>query len=740
MARDYKYSAFISYSHKDEKWAAWLHKSLETYRIPKHLVGKASLHGTIPAKLGKVFRDREELSSSASLGDELTQALSDSACQIVICSPNAARSHWTNEEILAYKRLGREDRIFCLIVDGEPNASASEKFADQECFPPALRFKLDADGNLGSDLSEPIAADARPQGDGRQNAKLKLIAGILGVGFDDLKQRDAQRRHRRMLAITSAAVVGMVIATGLATFAVIQRNEAQLQRSRAEVEAQTARETSDFLISLFEVSDPSEARGKSVTAQEILDQGAARIEQDLATQPATQARLMETIGSVYTSLGLYPSAAVMLRSALGKRRELFDESALEVGQTLDHLGEVLTLQAEYAEAERAFRDALAIHIEKLGPDNPDVARIKAELADLLGRMGEYEQAEPLFREALTEQEQQLGKRSPEYAKTLEGLALNLFDQGDYETPIPMLREAVAILHELHDPDPHPALAEALNNLGFVLGAVGRYDESEKLYREALAMKRVLYKDAHSEIAMGLNNVAFSLHDQGEYDDAEAMYREALDIQRQRLGDDHPEVAMALSNLAYLLYDKGDRRNALSTARESLDMYRRTVGDEHPAVARGMASLAMWLTEAGDISTAEQLLRVSLDLRKRLLGADHTDVAAGMTLLANVLIDTGRFDEAVELAREAHRIYAAALSDSHWRTAVAMSAEGAALSGLGKLAEAEALLVRSHKVLRSDPGALAMFVTKTTERLADVYTKLERPEEAEFYHAMLRNGN
>ena len=108
MSTEYKYRAFISYSHKDEKWASWLHKALETYRVPKYLVGKETPHGQVPDKLGKVFRDREELSSSHSLGTELTQALEDSACQIVICSPNASKSHWTNEEVKAYKRLGRE--------------------------------------------------------------------------------------------------------------------------------------------------------------------------------------------------------------------------------------------------------------------------------------------------------------------------------------------------------------------------------------------------------------------------------------------------------------------------------------------------------------------------------------------------------------------------------------------------------------------------------------------------------
>ena len=105
--------------------------------VPKYLVGEQTSMGTIPRRMGKIFRDREELSSSHNLGTELTQALEDSACQIVICSPNAANSHWTNEEILTYKRLGRENRIFCLIVDGEPGT-------DSECFPPAVRFQVGA--------------------------------------------------------------------------------------------------------------------------------------------------------------------------------------------------------------------------------------------------------------------------------------------------------------------------------------------------------------------------------------------------------------------------------------------------------------------------------------------------------------------------------------------------------------------------------------------------------------------
>jgi eukaryotic-like serine/threonine-protein kinase len=183
MSGDYKYRAFISYSHSDEEWARWLHKSLETYRVPKHLVGQATEHGPVPERIAPVFRDREELATATSLGATLTRALEQSATQIVICSQKAAKSRWVNEEVLTFKRLGREHRIFCLIVDGEPGDP------ERECFPNALIYQMGADGQLTETRSEPIAADARPGKDSKLDAKLKLVAGMLGVGLDELKQR-----------------------------------------------------------------------------------------------------------------------------------------------------------------------------------------------------------------------------------------------------------------------------------------------------------------------------------------------------------------------------------------------------------------------------------------------------------------------------------------------------------------------------------------------------------------------
>jgi hypothetical protein len=273
MENRYKYRAFISYSHADEKWARWLHRGLEGYGVPRRLVGTRTAYGTIPARFSPVFLDREELATAASLGDTLTSALEQSAFQIVICSTAAARSRWVNQEILTYKRLGRERRIFCLVVDGEPGASSIPGREHQECFPRALVHRMGADGNLTEERSEPIAADIRPGRDSRSDAKLKLVAGMLGVGLDDLKQRDTQRRNRRLAMLAAASVAGMAMTSMLATAAWVARNDAQRQRVRAEAEAETARQTTRFLMELLEASGRGRVSGSPVDVSDTLAAG-----------------------------------------------------------------------------------------------------------------------------------------------------------------------------------------------------------------------------------------------------------------------------------------------------------------------------------------------------------------------------------------------------------------------------------------------------------------------------------
>ena len=723
---EYPYRAFISYSHADEKWASWLHRALETYRIPKYLVGEQTPVGEVPAKLGKVFRDREELASSSSLGTELTNALEGSACQIVICSPNAAKSHWTNEEILTYKRLGREDRIFCLIVDGEPGSQHAE------CFPPALNFRMGADGELSDVPAEPIAADARAHGDGKQNALLKLIAGILGVGFDQLKQREAQRRHRRLMAITAAASVGMVITSGLAGYAIIQRDEAEAQRERAEIEAETARRTTEFMVGMFEVSDPSEARGNSITVREILDTGAQRIDRELVDQPVIQATLMDTIGKVYGSLGLYSEAGRLLATALDRRRQSLGENDADVAETKANLAEILSNQADLATAEPLYQEALSTRRELFGDKSSEVAETLIGLADLMSLDGRFEEAEPLLREALDIRRAKLGEEHLEVAKALEFIGMNLFDQGLYEEAEAYLSDTIAMQKKLLDGSPHPDLSDSTTNLALVLWYANDYERAEALYRESMALDQALFDENHPTILVTKNNLALVLHDKGDYDEAERQFRDVIRMRQDLFGGDHPDIAISLNNLAFLLYDKGDRDDAMALAREALAMYQRLFPEGHPSVASGLTNVARWLIDDGNFIDSEPMLLDALSMQRNLLGYEHHQVAVTMIELARLYIETDRQIEAASTSNEARMMLDDALSSDHWRTAWASVIEGASLAALGDFASAEPLLVGGFETIDDSlsDGAIQRDLGK--DYLVAMYTAWERPNDAARY--------
>lgn len=207
-------------------------RTLETYRIPPEIMRDPAVAGRIPERIYPLFRDRDELPGAAELGTKIEEALRASRFLIVLCSPSAAGSTWVNREIATFKRLGRASQVLALIVAGEPHSPD----ATRECFPPALRFRVDESGEITSEPVEPLAADARPEGDGKTDAALKLIAGVLGVGFDTLKKRDAERRIRRLRAVIAGLALVLGVISALAVYAnnrrVVANERARIATSR----------------------------------------------------------------------------------------------------------------------------------------------------------------------------------------------------------------------------------------------------------------------------------------------------------------------------------------------------------------------------------------------------------------------------------------------------------------------------------------------------------------------------
>ena len=159
-----RYKAFLSYSHRDRQMAEWLHKRLESYRLPSGLVEHAR------TALRPIFKDREELPASDNLGEAIEGAISRSDALIVLCSPSAAVSPWIAKEIDCFKRLHGDSRVYLALIEGEPPYN----------IPPPLLVHYN-DGQPTEDRAEPIAADFRPEGDGKKLGVLKLVAGIAGV-------------------------------------------------------------------------------------------------------------------------------------------------------------------------------------------------------------------------------------------------------------------------------------------------------------------------------------------------------------------------------------------------------------------------------------------------------------------------------------------------------------------------------------------------------------------------------
>jgi tetratricopeptide (TPR) repeat protein len=320
------YFAFLSYSHRDEGMAEWLHEELEKFRVPHHFVGRVTAHGPIPRRLTPVFRDLGELPASDDLGGEIRTALSVSRFLVVLCSPAASGSRWTNAEIATFKRVRPDGEVLAAIVDGEPFASEIPGREHEECLPLALRFKYDRRGKPTAKKAEPLAADLRGDSHARRMGFLKLVAGMLGVGLDELVRRDHVRRQRRLAILAAASLSGMVVTSGLAFTAIQARDAARDQRREAE-------SLVEFML--------GDLRSK--------------------LEPLGRLDVLDSVGG--RALGYYEKQ---------DKGSLSDESLAQRSKALTLLGEIANTRGDLDTALRLYREAYASTGESLrrNPSNP----------------------------------------------------------------------------------------------------------------------------------------------------------------------------------------------------------------------------------------------------------------------------------------------------------------------------------------------------------------------------------
>lgn len=322
---EYRYRAYISYSHADQKWAAWLQRALESYRVPARLAVRAD-GSPLPRRISPVFRDREDLATAHNLSDSLVEALRASEALIIVCSPAAASSTWVNEEVRQFQALGRAARVLCMIVDGDPGAPVGQG----GCFPPAL-----FDGVQDSE-AEPLAADAREFADGKKLAKLKLVAGLLGVRLDELQRRDLRRKRRWQ----AAGAVAVTAALTLAVLAVTARVAERQERVRAEQMATFIVDLGEDLQAELDLESLARISGRAMQYLQNLDPGKLSLETSVRVGLA-----LRQVGLVNLQQGKFPEALEALEQSRSLFRELTEQHSgrqdvlFELGQAEFYVGE-----------------------------------------------------------------------------------------------------------------------------------------------------------------------------------------------------------------------------------------------------------------------------------------------------------------------------------------------------------------------------------------------------------------
>jgi eukaryotic-like serine/threonine-protein kinase len=322
-----------------------------------------------------------------------------------------------------------------------------------------------------------------------------IVARPASTGY---RLRKYVRRHRIMVA-AAAVIAGLLVASALVQAVELQRTTRERNR---------ANRVTDFMTGMFKVSDPSEARGNSVTAREILDNASHDIESGLANDPQLQAQMMGTMANVYINLGLYSRAQGLLERAAdiaGRDRGPADRQALRYSRSL---GWVLKQEGHPADSEKILRRTLEIQRRAFGPEDPDTLNTMEHLSETLLREGHLGESESLAKEVLAVQRRALGS---DHRDTLTTMA----------------------------------------NLGGALLQEGKFEEAEQLLRETLERQRRIVGPENLGTLSTANNLATALTQMKRYEDAEQLFLEVVRTDLRILGPDHPETALANYNLACL---------------------------------------------------------------------------------------------------------------------------------------------------------------------------------------------
>jgi non-specific serine/threonine protein kinase/serine/threonine-protein kinase len=441
--------------------------------------------------------------------------------------------------------------------------------------------------------------------------------------------------------------VGAAAATGAAAVLVAFTVMQAMELRRITRERDRANRITDFMTSMFKVSDPSESRGNTITAREVLDKASQKIDTGLAQDPELQAQLTQVMGSVYQTLGLYRQAESLLDRAVDIRRRVLGSKSPDTLRSASALSYVLEQEGRYKDAEKLQRETIEIQTRVLGPEAPDTLSTKYLLGWTLRREGQLAEATKLDRETLDARRRVLGRENLDTVASMESVAIVLRGERRFPEAESLAREALDTRKRLLGPD-NPDTVMSMSNLAVLLHAEGRYSEAASLVGQVLEIRRRVLGPEHPDTLASMNNLCIELRRLDKFTEASQLGREALNIERRVLGPEHALTLSTMANLANSLASEGKFAEAEELDSQMLQIRQRVLGPDHPDTLTAMGNLASDFDSLGQYAKAEQLQRKAVDTMRRALGPENPYTLNGMQDLAGILSHEHRYAEAEKL--------------------------------------------------------------------------------------------
>ena len=449
------------------------------------------------------------------------------------------------------------------------------------------------------------------------------------------------RRHRGAVIAASVALLALIGGVVGTTAGMLRAMEAERE---AQQEAEVSQEVSDFLVGIFQVSDPSEARGNSITAREILDRGAERIQTELVDQPVVQGRLMNTMGRVYTSLGLYGDAAPLVEGGLDIRRASLEAGDPEIGASLADLAGLYRRLGRPADAVPLLSEHLGIAEGSEVVDTAQVGYLLQQYGMLLRDLGRLDTAEVVLDRAIEYREASFGPEHPYTGLALNAIGWLYHRDGRTDEALSTYRRALPIVEAGFGPE-HEYTGFNLNDLGVVYSRMGQPDSAIAYYERTLEIREKIFAPDHPEVAAILQNLAIQWAELGDFEKAEEHYQRAIDIYEATFGEAHPRLVDAYSALG-LLYHRWYRYGlARSHLERAVTMAELVYDPDHPGLAGPLNNLGYFLRSVGDTAAASRVLQHSLTVTEKASGPTHPRLLYPLTNLAYVRSAMRDFDGA-----------------------------------------------------------------------------------------------